>query len=68
MIFIQIAVTSFFIHLIAKKNMRDALTPSRIIAQVVAGKTPEMPIASHYVQVVSYWVTIVSGLAGVWSL
>lgn len=68
MFLIQLAVTAVIVHILSDRNARRALHPINQMLQIAAGQQPEIPKASMTIAQWSFWIAVLSGLAGVWSL
>lgn len=63
MFLIQIALTLAIVHIIASNQLRVALSP----AAILTGRTKEFPRATAIVALGSFWLSAISGLAGIWT-
>jgi hypothetical protein len=68
MFLLKIAGTAYIVHIISQYLVKSAYSLENQLKQLAAGKQPETPRYSMAVQIGTYWVSIIAGLAGIWSL
>lgn len=68
MFLLQLCVTFFVVNMLAGRIVRKAMAPETLLKAIAEGRKPELPIWSGLIGSVAYWASIITGLAGVWSL